>query len=276
MHLSSSMYAVVTGGASGIGRAIAARCIDRGLTVFLLDVEESALDATVSELGHRANGLRCDVSDRADVEAAAASIGGPVDLLVNNAGVGTYGPPIWELTTADWQWVLGVNLWGTINCLGAFLPKMHRRDQGHVVNVASAAGLMSPPGFGPYNASKHGIVTISETLHHELRRSGANLGVTLALPGMVRTRMPENERNRPVNLMNSTNIEQDRASRYRDAVAAMRRANDSAADPGDIAHAILGAVEENRFYLILDDWIREGMKLRATEIVEGRIPTDPS
>lgn len=280
MRLTSGMGAVVTGGASGIGRAMATSCLARGLTVALLDIEQTALDTTVEELSSsgKVSGIVCDVADRASVVSAAERILSEVGvpgLLVCNAGVGTYGPPVWELTIEDWRWVIGVNLYGFIHCLGSFLPPMMEVGSGHVVAVSSAAGVMSPPGFAPYNASKHAMLTIAETLLHELRGAGTEIGVTVVLPGMVRTRMPDNARNRPPALSNSIDLERDRAERYRATVAGMRAANDSARDPGEIADQILRCVDENEFVVVLDEWIRSGGRQRMDALMSGEAPPSP-
>lgn len=195
--------AVVTGGGSGIGRAVATHLAGAGMQVVVADIEQDALDATVAELvagGHRAIGVRADVSDGASVEALAETTVaefGAVHVVHNNAGVGV-GGPVWTHTERDWQWVLGVNLWGVIHGIRSFVPRM--LDQGgpaHVVNTASMAGLISVPYLGAYNVSKHGVVTLSETLHRDLGLAGSDIGVSVLCPGLVMTNIFESQRNRP-------------------------------------------------------------------------------
>ena len=195
--------AVVTGGASGIGRAVATRFAEAGMRVVLADIQEDALDRTASELaaaGHQVIGVRTDVSVGESVEALAATVMaefGAVHVLHNNAGVGV-GGYLWTHTQRDWEWVLGVNLWGVIHGVRVFVPLMiSQGEPAHIVNTASMAGLISVPGLGAYNVSKHGVVTLSETLERDLRIAGAPIGVSVLCPGLVMTNIFESHRNRP-------------------------------------------------------------------------------
>ena len=178
--------AVVTGGASGIGKAMAAAVPDDGMTVVIADVEQGALDATAEELG--VDGVRTDVSDLTSVEALAAAVverHGTVHVLCNNAGVGGGGRIATARRCSDWEWVVGVNLWGVVHGL-QFLPHLQANaDGGHIVNTASMAGLAPFPGIGVYNATKYAVVGISETLAIEL--AGASVGVSVLCPGVVNT-----------------------------------------------------------------------------------------
>ena len=182
--------AVVTGGASGIGRAMAARFAAEGMKVVLADVEAKALAAAREELasgGREVLAVQTDVSKLEAVEALAKKAleaFGAVHVLCNNAGIGVGGLS-WELSNGEWEWVLGVNLWGVIHGCHAFVPRMKRQKSGHVVNVASAAGLLSAPRMGPYNVTKAGVVALSETLYGELRPLG--LGVTVLCPTFFKT-----------------------------------------------------------------------------------------
>ena len=201
--------AVVTGAASGIGRALAGKCAALGMKVVLADVEESALWQAEYELqvsGAQVLAVRTDVSQADEVEALAKitfETYGAVHLLFNNAGVGA-GTTVWESSLADWQWVLGVNLWGVIHGVHFFVPRMLAQDsEGHIVNTASSAGLVSSSGLGIYKVSKHGVVTLSETLALELAAHGSKLKASVLCPEFVNTRIFDAERNRPQALQNA-------------------------------------------------------------------------
>ncbi len=181
--------AVITGAASGIGRALADRSVNEGMKAVLADVEGEALAKT--EAGLKASGatvlaVPSDVSQARDVAALAQKtleVFGAVHLLCNNAGVGTEAA-IWESTLEEWEWVMGVNLWGVIHGVRAFVPLMLAQDtECHIVNTASMAGLISGPGLGAYKVTKHAVVSLSETLHHELAERGAKSQGLGALPG---------------------------------------------------------------------------------------------
>src|ERR1700722_16188374 len=195
--------AVITGGASGIGRAVAERAAAEGMQLVLGDIEEGPLQQAVDDLtgaGAEAIGVRTDVADRASVEALrdrALDRFGTVHLVHNNAGVGL-GGPIWEVSEEDWRWILGVNLLGVAHGIATFVPLLSEQGEGHVVNTASIAGLATAPFLGPYNATKQAVVAISETLHKDLQASGVSgVGVSVLCPGFVQTRIGESDRNRP-------------------------------------------------------------------------------
>jgi NAD(P)-dependent dehydrogenase (short-subunit alcohol dehydrogenase family) len=201
--------AVVTGAASGIGRALAGKSAQEGMKVVLADVEERALKQAEEELqasGAQVLAVRTDVSQADEVEALAQKTFdtyGAVHLLFNNAGVSA-GTTVWESSLADWQWVLGVNLWGVIHGIHFFVPRMLAQDsEGHIVNTASGFGLVSSSGAGIYKVSKHGIVTLSETLALELAARGAKLKASVLCPSFVSTRIMDAERNRPPALANA-------------------------------------------------------------------------
>lgn len=276
--------AVVTGAASGIGRAIAHHAVQLGCNVVLADVEQDALEATARQLGDSGVSVvavETDVSNAGDVTALADTAlerFDEVHLLFNNAGVGIAGPRVWERTLEDWRWVLGVNLWGVIHGIHAFLPIMMRQssDLAHIVNTASAAGLMSPPGMASYVVSKHGVVSLSEVLHHELAREGSHVHVSVFCPGLVRTRMVDAARNRPRALDNPENVEQARRTQYATAEARMRAATEAGSAPEEMAAAIFAGIDAGAFYILPHDWVRRGTGERLDDIVHGRLPTDPS
>jgi len=189
--------AVVTGGASGMGRGIATQFKAAGAHVVIADIEQEALDRTAEELG--VVGFRTDVRQMASLEALAQAVldrFGAVHILVNNAGVGPLGR-IAELSMADWRWVLDVNLYGVIHGVQAFLPHIKRNPEGgHIVSTSSIAGLISGPSAGPYAVSKFGVVALSEVLAQELREENSSVGVSVLLPGPTRTNISRSTRNR--------------------------------------------------------------------------------
>jgi NAD(P)-dependent dehydrogenase (short-subunit alcohol dehydrogenase family) len=179
----------VTGAGSGLGRAFCLDLARRGARIVASDVDEGAARATAEACSGRAHAVRCDVSILADVEALAELAGerlGGVDLLINNAGVAVSGR-VGEISIADWQWLLGVNLWGVIHGCHVFAPRMRRQRSGHILNVASLAGLVHVPPLAPYNVAKAGVVALSETLRFELARDG--VGVTVLCPSFFPTKL---------------------------------------------------------------------------------------
>ncbi len=193
--------AVVTGGASGLGRGIAEQLLAEGMRVAIADIEAGALQRTAAEIG--AVAIATDVSDLASVRALAAEARrrfGTVHLLCNNAGVGPIGR-IADLTVEDWRWMIGVNLWGVIHGVQAFLPMLRANDDGaHIVNTASVGGFVTMPGLGAYAVTKFGVVAFTETLAQELAVEGSKVGVTALCPGPVRTNIKTSSRNRPPGL----------------------------------------------------------------------------
>jgi NAD(P)-dependent dehydrogenase (short-subunit alcohol dehydrogenase family) len=188
--------AVVTGGASGIGLAMAERFAAQDMKLAITDIEEDALDAAAKQLtdgGAEVLAVPTDVSKADEVEAFAVRVRerfGAFHVVCNNAGVGGHGFRAWDTPTSEWQWVLGVNLWGVIHGIGAFVPALVEQDEGHVVNTASLAGLASLPFMAPYSATKHAVLAISETLHHDLTMVGSAVKVTCSAPGSSRRASP--------------------------------------------------------------------------------------
>src|SRR5438309_5185491 len=198
--------AVVTGGASGIGRAMAERFARERAKVVVADVDERALAAVVDSIKARGGeglGVPTDVTDLASVQALAAAAFrafGKVNVLCNNAGVALWGG-LESATHRDWQWVLGVNLWGVIHGVEAFVPRMiASKEPGHIVNTASMAGLVATRGLGIYNTSKYAVVGLSETLVKDLKPY--NIGVSVLCPMGVSTNIRASERYRPAQLKN--------------------------------------------------------------------------
>ncbi len=261
--------AVVTGGASGIGRGLAARFAADGMQVVIADVESAALEQTAAELG--VVGVQTDVADAASVQALADQVFdrfGTVHVLCNNAGVGG-GGQIADLTLADWKWVLDVNLWGVIHGLQSFLPRLlANADGGHVVNTASMAGLFASAGMGPYNATKFAVVAISETLSKELQAAGSSVGVSVLCPGFVRTNIFDSQRNRPEALRNATKAVGD--ARARNDV--LKQFLETAMDPADVALQVRDAIVEDRFWITTHPEFFNAVTQRADDIVTGRNP----
>ena len=190
--------AVVTGGASGIGKGIAQALLGEGAQVVIADVEQGALDATAAELG--ATGIRTDVSSAESVAALAKEVVdrfGTAHVVVNNAGVGPVGR-IADLTLDDWKWIVGVNLWGVIHGVHAFLPILKANPEGgHLVNTASMAGLVATPNLGSYTLTKYGVVGLTESLAKELAEESSKVGATVLCPGTIHTNIATSSRNRP-------------------------------------------------------------------------------
>ena len=244
--------AVVTGAASGIGRALAGRFAAEGMRCVLADVEESALQTAVADLrrgGATAVGVRTDVSSAADVQAladAALAEFGAVHVLCNNAGVG--GGTDFAKTPLDvWEWVLGVNLWGVIHGCRTFLPLLLEQDEGHIVNTSSMAALNGHPlGLAPYTVSKFGVLGLSQNLFFELAATTSlRVGVSVLIPGLTRTRIFESIRNQPASL---TAVPP--SSFTRSSVAALQGVWDKAMPPEQVAGTVTDAIREQRFYIL--------------------------
>jgi NAD(P)-dependent dehydrogenase (short-subunit alcohol dehydrogenase family) len=190
--------AVVTGGASGIGRGIAEALKAEGVELVIADIEDGALQRTAKELG--ATGIQTDVSDAASVDALAKEVVerfGTAHVVVNNAGIGPMGR-IADLTLDDWKWMIGVNLWGVIHGIHSFLPILKaNEDGGHIVNTSSMAGLVGMPGLGSYTLTKYGVLGLTEVLAKELEEDGSKVGATVLCPGTIHTNIGTSSRNRP-------------------------------------------------------------------------------
>ena len=274
MEALAGKIAVITGGASGIGRAVAERAAAEGMKIVLADIEEATLEATarsLSDSGAEILAVVTDVSDASSVEALrdrTLAKYGAVHLVHNNAGVSA-GGPIWAVSEADWKWVLGVNLWGVIHGIRAFVPVLLAQGEGHVVNTASMAGLTSTPLFGPYCATKHAVVAMSEVLYRDLRLVGSNVGVSVLCPGFVRTAIAESGRNRPAW---APSAPPDAAAEPVRARVAQLVAD--GIDPSVVAASVLDAVTANRFYVLTHPELRAPVERRMHDIFEGRAPTD--
>ena len=267
--------AVITGAASGIGRALADRCVQESMKVVLADVEMETLTQTEESMkaaGATVLAVRTDVSQPGDVEALAAKTVeafGAVHLLCNNAGVATEAP-IWECTTAEWEWVMGVNLWGVIHGVRVFVPIMLAQDtECHVVNTASMAGLIAGPGLGAYKVTKHGVVALSETLYHDLAERGAKVKVSVLCPGFVNTRILESARNRPGPLPPTEPPGPESGSRWE----ALRKLVPAGIPPAQVADAVFEAFRKDQFYILTHPEGKELVRTRMDDILQERNPS---
>jgi len=268
--------AVVTGGASGIGRAMSERFAAEGMKVVVADIEQAALDRAVAEMkakGAEVAGKRTDVSRAEDVEALAkfaADTFGAVHVACNNAGVGM-GGSAWQMTVKDWEWMLGVNLWGVIHGIRTFVPLMLAQgDEGHIVNTASGAGLHTRPFLGMYAATKHAVVALSESMYHELRLTGSKVGVSVLCPAVVNTRIGESERNRPTGLQNEAAV--GNPAQMAAMEQAFRAALAAGLAPEQVAQAVLDAIREERFYIVTHEETKGRVRAKMEDILEGRNP----
>lgn len=273
--------AVVTGGASGIGRAMAVRFAREGMRIVLADVEEKALaqaHEALAAAGAEVASVRTDVSRWEDVEALAARTFekfGTAHVVCNNAGIGS-GGLCWDLSLADWQWTLGVNLWGVIHGIRAFVPHLIAQGEGHVVNTASIAGIITAPGMGPYCASKHAVVAISECLQQDLRLAagGAKVNVSVVCPAWVKTNIADAHRNRPASLRSAA---KERPPQQQMMEEMIRAAIAGGIPPEDVAEAVLRAVVEERFYVLTHEDTKKTVERRFRGVLEGNLPPfDPT
>jgi NAD(P)-dependent dehydrogenase (short-subunit alcohol dehydrogenase family) len=271
--------AVITGAASGLGRAFAQKGAELGMKLVLADIDGDALGDVVESLtaaGADAIAVPTDVSDGAAVEALAQrtlDAYGKVHLLFNNAGVGASGF-VWEMSANDWSWVFGVNVMGVAHGVRVFTPIMLRQNEpAHIVNTASVAGLISPPAMGVYNASKHAVVALTETLYHDLRRAGGPVRCSLLCPAFVPTGIAEGERARPARWRNTEPPSASQLLAGRELRKAVRAGRLSAAD---IAAAAFDAVRDDRFYVITHPAIMQSVRIRHEDIELIRAPSDPS
>ncbi len=274
----SGKVAVITGAASGFGREFANQAAGLKMKLVLADVAEPALQETIAALragGTEVVGMRCDVSKGADVEALAKlamdSFGG-VHLLFNNAGVGS-GGLIWENTVKDWEWVLGVNVWGVVHGVRVFTPLMlAQKEPGHIVNTASMAGLLSPQLMGAYNVSKHAVVALSETLYHDLHAVEAKISCSVLCPAFVPTGISSSHRNRPGELQND--------SAPTDSMRLAQSMTNKAVSSGkltaaDVAQITFDAIREDRFYILTHPKIMATVNMRLEDIAKLQNPRDP-
>jgi NAD(P)-dependent dehydrogenase (short-subunit alcohol dehydrogenase family) len=274
--------AVITGAASGIGYALAERFGSEGMNVVMADIEEGALESAhnkLSDLGVNAIAVKADVSQEQQLEELADKAYdefGAVHILCNNAGVGGGGMlPLWEQPINNWKWVMGVNLWGVIHGIRAFLPRMVKQGtEGHVVNTASSAGLLQ--GSGIYGITKHAVVSLSESLYQELLGVESKIGVSVLCPGFVDTNITESERNRPDDLPGAPPPESipPEAQQRIDMFLGLLK---NGYRPSEVADAVFQGVRDRALYVVpAQQMIKEGIKARLDNVANERNPSGPT
>lgn len=278
MNFFQNKVAVITGAAEGIGKALAAKAAAEGMKLVLADLNAAALEKTAAEFaagGTEVITVALDVSNAEAVEALASrayEAFGAVHVLINNAGVGV-GNNAWETSLKEWNWVLGVNLYGVIHGLRSFIPRMLAGgEEGHIVNTASAAGLVTAPSLAAYNVSKFGVVTLTEGLHHDLTLRQTKLHAHVLCPAWVKTRIHESTRYLPEGAEKSAAAvaADPLVAKMRSAVA---RAVESGITPEEVADQVFAALRENRFYIITHEMTKAGVKVHLEDILTPRQPT---
>jgi NAD(P)-dependent dehydrogenase (short-subunit alcohol dehydrogenase family) len=283
LKLQAGQTAVITGAGSGFGLELARLAARKGLNLVLTDVQQDALDAAIQELsatGVKVAALRGDVSRAADVQALAdmcmERFGAP-HIVINNAGV-AHGGLIWEHTQRDWEWVLGVNLFGVVHGLRVFTPLMlaaARQDpswQGHMVNVASMAGLLNSPNMGAYNVSKHAVVSLSETLYQDLALVTDQVHASVLCPYFVPTGIHLSHRNRPKDLRSEG---KPTASQMIAQAMSTKAVTSGKVTAADTAQLVFDAIEAGQFYIYTHPKALGMVQTRLEDVVQGRNPTDP-
>ena len=274
--------AVLTGAGSGFGLECARIGARLGMNLVLVDVQQDALDAAAAELqatGCAVLAQRVDVSDAAQMQALADAVQqrfGAPHFVFNNAGVGS-GGLVWENTVRDWEWVLGVNLWGVIHGVRLFTPMMLAAAQadpgyrGHIVNTASMAGLLTPPNMGVYNVSKHAVVSLSETLYQDLSLVSDQVGASVLCPYFVSTGINDSHRNRPGALA------ADKPTRSQLIGQAMisKAVSSGKVTAAEVAQKVFDAVAAGQFYIFSHPQALGAVRTRMEDIVQVRNPTDP-
>lgn len=283
LTLRPGMTAVITGAGSGFGLELARLGAEKGLNLVLTDVQQDVLDAAVAELrakGVKVAALRGDVSRAEDVQALAdlcmERFGAP-HIVINNAGV-AHGGLIWEHTQRDWEWVLGVNLFGVVHGVRIFTPLMlnaARKDpswQGHIVNVASMAGLLNSPNMGAYNVSKHAVVSLSETLYQDLALVSEQVHASVLCPYFVPTGIHMSHRNRPAELRSEGKPTPSQMIAQAMSTKAVTSGKVTAADT---AKLVFDAIEAGQFYIYTHPQALAMVQTRLEDVMQARNPTDP-
>lgn len=274
---------VITGGASGFGREFANIGSRLGMKLVLADVQQDGLDKAKAELeaqGTQVLTMRCDVRKADEVQALADATMkqfGAVHLVFNNAGVGS-GGLIWENSIADWEWVLGVNLWGVVHGVRTFTPlmlecaKKEPGYEGHIVNTASMAGLLNAPNMGIYNVSKHAVVSLSETLYHDLQLVKAPIGASVLCPYFVPTGISQSERNRPDDVKTEGG---PTASQVAAQAVSEKAVSSGKVTAAQVAERTFDAIRDGGFYIYSHPHALGNVQTRMEDIILQRNPSDP-
>jgi NAD(P)-dependent dehydrogenase (short-subunit alcohol dehydrogenase family) len=275
--------AVITGAASGIGLDLAERCAKEGMKVVLAGINEDTLKKAEKDIKKKTGAttlvVKTDVSKAEDVKALAEKTldaFGAVHLLFNNAGVSA-GSTVWGSTLADWQWVLGVNLWGVIYGIHFFVPIMlKQKTECHIVSTSSGNGLTAITNFGPYSVSKHGVVALSETLYRELEQGGHNIGVSVLCPGIINTKILECARNRPAELQDAPGEESIDMTdpKVQEMMQSFKRIWANGMSPQQVADITFNAIREKKFYILPNmETAIPMIQARMEDILQQRNPT---
>ena len=271
--------AVITGGAGGIGLGIARRCVREGMRVVIADIEESALRQAEEELksmGGTVAAVLTDVAKADQVEALArytVETYGAAHLLCNNAGVSADGA-IWECSLAAWEWAIGVNIWGVINGIRAFVPVMlSQGTECHIVNTASIAGLTPYHPGASYHVTKHAVVALSENLYRSLGERGSKIKTSVLCPGFVRTRILSAARNQPADLPGRRKRTADAREAEEAAWDYLEKNNFKVLSPDQVSDLVFDAINEEKFYILTHPEFNETVKERMENILRGRNPS---
>ena len=268
----TNKVAVVTGAASGIGKAMAQRFAAEGMRLALADIEQAPLFQFADEL--RAAGTqvvceRVDVSKPEDLETLARKAYdafGAVNLLCNNAGILPPGAPVWKEPLASWHWTLGVNFFGVLHGVQAFVPRMLKaNEEAHIVNTASLAGVTTRPLMSAYNVSKHAVVALSECLYAELQLTTEKIHVSVLCPAFSKTRLAESGRNRPAG------VEADTAASF-GFHDALKKIVDEGTPPEEIVNAVVEAVRKNQFWIFTHPELDSGIRDRFESMLARTNP----
>ncbi|MDP1654850.1 MAG: SDR family oxidoreductase [Hylemonella sp.] len=274
--------AVLTGAGSGFGLECARIGAQRGMKLVLADVQQDALNKAAAELtaaGSEVLALQVDVSDASQMEHLARRVQerfGAPHFVFNNAGVGA-GGLVWENSVQDWQWVLGVNLWGVIHGVRLFTPMMLEVAQkdpsyrGHIVNTASMAGLLNAPNMGVYNVSKHAVVSLSETLYQDLALVTEQVSASVLCPYFVPTGIHQSERNRPGEL----SAAKPTRSQLIGQAMSDKAVSSGKVTAAEVAQKVFDAVAANQFYIYSHPKAIGSVQTRLEDVLQARNPTDP-
>lgn len=268
--------AVVTGAASGIGKAMAERFARAGMKLVLVDIEEDALDRTASALRDEGADVLTQIVDVADADEmdalrdAVFEHFGTAHVICNNAGVASAGKT-WELTTADWEFTMRPNIWGVIHGIRVFGPRLIEQGEGHFVNTASMAGLVAMGNMAPYNVTKFGVVALSETLYWDLQGEGTDVGVSVLCPAFVNTQIWNSQRNRPAHLQNKAGSKP--SAEFEASQNVMKQVVESGIPAEDVADRVHDAIVNNELYILTHSATLPALEKRIGHILKGENPT---